>query len=83
MKIRNGFISNSSTSSFVVAKAYMTEEQIKEFGKFITKQEEYEEYYIKETEYYFSGSGDEHLGRDYDRKLLELIDKKYMVRENW
>jgi len=29
MKIRKGFISNSSASSFVIAKAYVNEEQLK------------------------------------------------------
>jgi hypothetical protein len=28
MKTRQGFVSNSSSSSFVIAKAYMTEEQV-------------------------------------------------------
>jgi len=29
MKIRNGFVSNSSSSSFVIHKSYLTEEQVK------------------------------------------------------
>ena len=29
MKIRNGFVSNSSASSFIISKAYVTEEQLK------------------------------------------------------
>ena len=37
MKIINGFISNSSSSSFVIAKCYMTKEQIKEFGDMLAK----------------------------------------------
>ena len=31
MKIRNGFVSNSSSSSFVIGKYFMTQEQIDEF----------------------------------------------------
>lgn len=38
MKTRNGFVSNSSSSTFIVAKAYLTEKQIQaildfRFGK--------------------------------------------------
>ena len=32
MKIRNGFVSNSSSSSFVIGKYFMTPEQIKELN---------------------------------------------------
>jgi len=35
MKVRGGFVSNSSSCSFVIGKAYMTEEQIKKFQEFI------------------------------------------------
>lgn len=30
MKVRNGFVSNSSSSSFLIHKAYLTEKQIKQ-----------------------------------------------------
>jgi hypothetical protein len=32
MKIRNGFISNSSSSSFVIGKMFMTPEQLNQFN---------------------------------------------------
>jgi hypothetical protein len=32
MKIRNGFVSNSSSSSFVIGKYFMTPEQVKELN---------------------------------------------------
>jgi hypothetical protein len=35
MKIRHGFVSNSSSSSFVIAKSHMNEEQITHFSNFI------------------------------------------------
>lgn len=41
MKIRKCFVSNSSSVSFVIAKAYMTDEQIKKFRDFISFIEDY------------------------------------------
>jgi hypothetical protein len=60
MKIRNGFVSNSSTSSFVIGKNYMTEEQIEDFRKKLNfwtslKDESMYETYIGETPLYFQG----------------------------
>lgn len=40
MKIRTGFVSNSSSSSFVIGKYFMTEEQIKKFHDLIEKFDE-------------------------------------------
>jgi hypothetical protein len=37
MKIRTGFVSNSSSSSFCIAKHFMTEEQIKELDTIFMK----------------------------------------------
>jgi hypothetical protein len=68
MKIRNGFVSNSSSSSFVVEKKYLTEEQkdliinhyhyVKEhpepfsFSKWLN---DYDEWQITETEKVIKG----------------------------
>jgi len=35
IKVRYGFVSNSSSASFVIAKAYMTDEQVSKFSNFI------------------------------------------------
>lgn len=40
MKIRTGFVSNSSSSSFVIGKYFMTDEQIKKFHDLIEKFDE-------------------------------------------
>jgi len=37
MKIRNGFVSNSSSSSFVIGKNFMTPEQVKKFHELVGK----------------------------------------------
>lgn len=42
MKMRNSFVSNSSSCSFVIGKYFMTEEQIEKFRNFISFLEDYE-----------------------------------------
>lgn len=57
MKIRNGFVSNSSSSSFCIYKKLMTEEQIKEFRKIVGEAYEHDdETYIGEDGDYFIGT---------------------------
>jgi hypothetical protein len=65
MKIRNGFVSNSSSSSFVIPKDKLTEEQIQLIKNHSTEANKHAEYYdfgnsddywsISESEYYISG----------------------------
>ena len=47
MKIRNGFVSNSSSSSFIIHRSYINEKQIKELSKLyddlVAKEELYDE----------------------------------------
>jgi len=39
MKIRQGFVSNSSSSSYVVHKSYLTKKQLKELNKYFDETE--------------------------------------------
>lgn len=65
MKIRNGFVSNSSSSSFVIPKDKLTEEQIQLIFNHSSEASKHTEYYnfgnvddpwcIRESEYYISG----------------------------
>ena len=65
MKIRNGFVSNSSSSSFVIPKDKLTEEQIQLIFDHSHEAEKHAEYFdfgnsddywsISESEYYISG----------------------------
>lgn len=55
MKIREGFVSNSSSASFILLKKYLTEEQIKTILKYdmkeITHKDDYSECWsIKDEE---------------------------------
>ena len=63
MKIRSGFVSNSSSSSFCIAKTFMKESQIKLFKSFLNTMSDEEfcceyETYIDEDKHYFIGTID-------------------------
>jgi len=45
MKIRNGFVSNSSSSSFIIHRSYLTQKQIDELEKLYNSLVEKEELY--------------------------------------
>ena len=72
MKIRNGFVSNSSSSSFCLGKYFLTDEQIKEFSYQLDDLNEgnYGEGYIDEDKNYFMGTVSYH-----NEKLDEIIDE--------
>jgi len=57
MKVRIGFVSNSSSCSFVLDKKGMTGEQIREFqGVYHKAQVQTDDTYIYESEKHFHGS---------------------------
>lgn len=82
MKVRIGFVSNSSSSSFVLGKSYMTPEQIKKFSKFMKNYYDRNNYddetSIGETEFYFQGTISHH--NDTVRDFLDGIgvDSRYI-----
>ena len=79
MKIRVGFVSNSSSSSFVVDKAVMTGEQIREFVTLIRKhnKEDYEDGYLYEGKnHYF---GEISIYADY---IFNFLDKNKIEYES-
>jgi hypothetical protein len=53
MKIRNGFVSNSSSSSFVINKAQLTPEQIEKILNYKN-----EHYYIQDVSFVIFGTGE-------------------------
>ena len=59
MKIRQGFVSNSSSSSFVINKINLSEkqiEQIKNHGSYMRYNEQSDAWTIEEDEFEISGS---------------------------
>ena len=83
MKYRAGFVSNSSTSSFVLGKNYMTNKQISKFREFLMEDDKYfidcGEGYIGETDYYFQGESSMHWDDKLMKFLKEIgVDLKYV-----
>jgi len=56
MKIRVGFVSNSSSSSFCIYKKLMNDKQIEEFREIVNKDDPYGETCIGENGDYFIGT---------------------------
>ncbi len=96
MKTRSGFVSNSSSTSFVIGKNYMTEEQQEKFRKWLAMQRDLAETcdydnnnnvlyetYIGETTYYFIGEASQHTVHLIYEALERMgVDKKYAEDSN-
>jgi len=55
MKIRTGFVSNSSSASFIIAKQALTEEQIKSLLEYSDSKENTDGWIISEEKYFIRG----------------------------
>ena len=78
MKIRNGFVSNSSSCSFVIGKEYMTDEQINLFRDFIENEIKINGHFERETfiyddKHYFVGDLDINEDEEKIIKFLKSI----------
>lgn len=76
MKIRIGFVSNSSSSSFCIYKKLMTAKQIKEFKEILDRSEKDYETCIGEDGNYFVGTLSMHddITCEYIRKNFKRED---------
>lgn len=74
MKLRLGFVSNSSSSSFVLLKSNMTDQEIDLFRSWVEKEHnKSSEGYIYETRSTFSGDKNYHI--DLPDSIKSLTDK--------
>jgi len=78
MKVRLGFVSNSSSSSFVIAKDKMTPTQIEKFGDWLAEyQKDCYEGWIFDEKHYFHGEISMHA--NVSKIIKELgIDTEYV-----
>jgi len=85
MKVRLGFVSNSSSSSFCIYKKLMSEKQTEEFKKIVSKADEddiYGEMYVEEIGDYFIGSMSNHstlitdyLGKNFAKNEYAILSE--------
>ena len=55
MKIRTGFVSNSSSSSFVISKQALTQEKITKLLEYSGSKDNYDGWHIKEGKFFVEG----------------------------
>lgn len=76
MKLRTGFVSNSSSSSFVLRKDFMIDdEEIKEFHEQMEKADMYDT--IGETPNFFFGV------IDYSNGFCKWLESKHFIGIEW
>jgi hypothetical protein len=75
MKQRAGFVSNSSSSSFVLNKDCMTDKEIEEFLEQMESADRYDT--IGETDNFFFGM------IDYSDKFCEWLEMKKFKKIEW
>jgi hypothetical protein len=84
MKIRKGFVSNSSSSSFIIHKSYLTKTQVKEieslYNELVVKEEIWDDngtYFQNDVNYIqFNANGGD------GRKKLDLLLEEFGVSED-
>jgi len=82
MKTRSGFVSNSSSSSFILPKKDLTLEQIRGFTSWVNihNEQEYgkgDDHYVLETTNYFFGSVSYHCGLKDQLAGLSIVEDQY------
>ena len=91
MKIRYEFVTNSSSASFVIAKCYMTEDQIKKTIKQfsnILEEDGIEDcsygFYLNEDDYYIKVGEDQGPVGDLKEYIIRTLklDKKYICESD-
>jgi hypothetical protein len=75
MKLRTGFVSNSSSSSFVLRKDFMGDEEIKDFQEMREKADMWDS--IGETENFFFGVV------DYSNDFCKWLEGKNFMGIQW
>ena len=76
MKIRNGFMSNSSSSSFILFKAYLTEEQIDQIRHWKTYPLT-REYFIKVREYFKKNNPEKEIPELFKRDPIYFKENEF------
>jgi len=79
MKTRLGFVSNSSSSSFVIRKSALDIYQINELRRLFKEHKNYFETNTEEDDYVFSGRLEAHNGKNEEGKdsspLANIVDE--------